>query len=82
VNEICEDRTKFGKMEREKERKKGRKTTRNDTVKTCIYKYMCIIHDLGKERNRVLVVNELNSYNNEQLTKKGSIRVSNNEILT
>lgn len=69
-------------MEREKERKKGRKITRNGTLKARIYKYMYIIHELRKERNRVLVENELNSYKNEQLTKKGSIRVSNNEILT
>jgi hypothetical protein len=69
-------------MEREKERKKGRKTKINDTVKARIYKYVYIIHELRKERNKVLVENELNSYKNEQLTKKGSMRVSNNEILT
>lgn len=48
-------------MERQKEKKKGRKTTRNDTVKARIYKYMYIIHELRKERNRVVVENELKS---------------------
>jgi len=69
-------------MEREKEKKKGRKTTRNDTVKAYIYKYMYIIRKLRRKRNRVLMENELKSYKNEQLIKKGSIRVNNYEILT
>jgi hypothetical protein len=61
-------------MEREKERKKGRKTTRNDTVKACIYKYMCLIYELGKERSRVLVENEVNSYKNEEFNKEGKYK--------
>ena len=49
---------KYGKTEQNSERwkerrkKKGRKTTRNDTVKALIYKYMYIIHELRRERNK------------------------------
>lgn len=68
-NDIWRDRTKI-----QKDGKTKGKATRNDTVKEHIYKYMCKIHELRKERNRVLVVNELNSYKNEQFNKQGKYK--------